>query len=218
MTDIIYDIGLSGNFWHTVRDFLTGGVSRVIQVNTDTWSKANDADKRQMVRQSLKKGAEDVIYGESTSVEESLRTLHAEVEGDETWKIWFRRNNWIKAMFNRAESEASLAKRLIEDGNRDGYASVEARITKAVFEYVDPYLIRSLIQPDLDQGLDNKQTQIQSQASFSNGIMEWAMANTPLAIGLGVATISSIIIIANLSTKENSKNLPPNKIGVQGLQ
>ena len=218
MTDIINDMGLSGNFWNTVRDFLTGGVSRIIQVNTDTWSKSSDLEKRQLVKQALVKGVEDVIYGDVSSVEAVLREVHSEVESDETWKMWYRRNSWIKSMVNRAESEAVLAKRLIEDGKRAGYESVEARISKAGFEYADPYLIRSFIQPNNEQGLvENEATDI-TNASVTNGVIAWAKMNTPLAIGVGIAAIGSMLLLANLSGKEKVVAQSPKKVGVLGIK
>ena len=220
MTDIIEDMGLSGNFWNTVRDFLTGGVSRIIQVTTDTWSKASDSEKRMLIMQTLIQGVESVIYGDARQVEDILRAVHAEVESDENWNAWHRRNRWIMPLLNKAESEAILAKRLIEDGKQNGYESVKGRINKAAFEYADPYLIESLIQPIASEynSSETNNTQI-TTASFANGIAVWAKANPPLAIGIAVAAISGIFLMANMSTnKKVISQEAPSKVSVQGLK
>ncbi|MFK5855787.1 MAG: hypothetical protein QM503_06625 [Bacteroidota bacterium] len=220
MKDIIEDMGLSGNFWNTVRDFLTGGVSRIIQVTTDPWSKASDSEKRMLIMQTLIQGVESVIYGDAKLVEDVLRTVHDEVESDENWNVWHRRNRWIMPLLNKAESEAILAKRLIEDGNRNGYESVKGRIKTAAFEYADPYLIESLILPETggSNSTETNNTQV-SAASFSSGITIWAKANPPLAIGIGIAAVSGIFLIANMSgNKKVISQEVPSKLGVQGLK
>jgi len=221
MKDIINDMGLSGNFWNTVRDFLTGGVSRIIQVTTDTWSKASDQEKRLLIRQSLLQGAESVIYGDINSVEETLRAVHAQVEGDENWSIWNKRNPWIMPMLKKAEAEATLAKRLIADGKMQGYEAIEPRILRAEFEYVDPYLIQSLIQP-IERANDSSQSSSNGElvtASFASGITDWVKSNPPLAIGITIAVVGGVFLLAN--TKKSKKiNTPeaPQKIGVLGLK
>lgn len=221
MKDIINDMGLSGNFWNTVRDFLTGGVSRIIQVTTDIWSKASDSEKRLLIRQSLFQGTESVIYGDINSVEENLRAVHAQVEGDENWSIWNKRNPWIMPMLKKAEAEATLAKRLINDGKLQGYEAIEPRILRAEFEYVDPYLIQSLIQP-ITSGNDPTEDSNGGElvtASFASGITNWAKSNPPLAIGIGIAVVGGVFLLTN--TKKSEKINTPQasqKIGVLGLK
>lgn len=73
----------------------------------DVWSGWSREEKTTYVNQALIAGIEAKRNGEYPSVESFLSLAIAQVELDENWETWKKKNEWALSMINQAEIQAN---------------------------------------------------------------------------------------------------------------
>jgi hypothetical protein len=211
----IFGYVFGGQVIKNINDLITGAGKGV-------WTKMSHSDRDTFIQYTCRVSASKVLSGEYACIDDIFSEVIPTV-GQEyiNWKQ-HSNNNTYMGWINKAKSEVSTARNMIESNNSE--QSLQ-RLRKAHFDYVSKTQVSSIINGNYYDTSTDTETLTPSDStinsagfSFSN-ILGWAKANPIPVIGLGLISVIGLFFIVNRPPPPQYLMAPePEKIGLKGLK